>query len=62
LRSACVATPTSPIPAERPAGAIVRDGIAVITGLVANTGNAKKENVRIEKRIFFIVINYLLYG
>jgi hypothetical protein len=42
--------------------------MAVITGLVvrvassANTGNVKKENVRIEKRIFFIVVNYLLFG
>jgi hypothetical protein len=62
LRSAFVATPTSPIPAARPSGAIVRDGIAVMTGLVANIGKVRTENVRIEKRNFFIVVNYLLFG
>jgi hypothetical protein len=57
--SALVATPTSPIPAERPSGAIVNDGIEVITGLVAISGNA--QIVRIDKKIFFIVvIDYLI--
>ena len=61
LRSALVATPTSPIPAARPSGAMLSDGIAVITGLVAKIGNDKIENVRIEKNVFFIVvIVYLL--
>jgi hypothetical protein len=56
LISAWVATPTSPIPAARPSGAIVNDGIEVITGFVAKTDNEQTENVRIEKRIFFIVL------
>jgi hypothetical protein len=51
-----VATPASPIPAARPSGAMLRDGIAVVTGLVANAEMAAKENVKIEKRIFFIVV------
>jgi hypothetical protein len=35
---------------------MLSDGMAVITGFVANTDNENAENVRIEKRIFFIVL------
>jgi hypothetical protein len=57
--SELVATPTSPIPAARPSGAIVKDGMDGETGLVANIGNAHTVIVKIEKRIFFIVVNCL---
>jgi hypothetical protein len=51
-----VATPTSPIPAARASGAIVRDGIAGLTGFNAIADTANSENVIIEKMIFFIVV------
>jgi hypothetical protein len=56
LRSALVATPTSPIPAARASGAMLSDGIAVITGLVAMADNENRETASAAKRIFFIVV------
>ena len=56
MRSAPVATPTSPIPAARASGAMLSDGIAVITGLVAMADNENRETASAAKRIFFIVV------
>ena len=59
LRSALVATPTSPIPAARPSGAMLSEGIEVVTGFVANADNVNAEIAKIEKRIFFIVVMFI---
>jgi hypothetical protein len=35
---------------------MLREGIEVVTGFVANVDTAKAEIAKIEKRIFFIVV------
>ena len=61
FKSALVATPTSPIPAARPSGAMLSEGIEVVTGLVAIADTVKVEIARIEKMIFFIVVMFYCF-
>jgi hypothetical protein len=60
--SGVVAAPISPIPAACASGAMVRDGIPVITGLVAMVGMAKVASATVIKNnCFFIVMYFFIY-